>query len=228
MFSCDRCPNGWVQPETGKANCTSCQAGQYGKVVGELSEGVLQCTPCPLGLIAGYASANCTSCPSGTAATEEQDRCESCAAGKYGKVIDDGRVSGEIVLQCTACESGLFSTGAADECSVCGDGLEARDDSTGCDPCATGKAGTGGSCTLCDEDKFTDDTGRSACVLCTGCHATDRTCADSALAGCGPDGRFCHGNGCDGEYGQLRQVRCVTPSMQGRQRASYFSPDIMT
>jgi hypothetical protein len=86
---CDRCPEGYITPNTGMRTCSACDAGTTA------SPGASVCIPCSHGKTAEKASkVPCTSCPSGWYATpkvsltafsqlKEPSFCQACPSGWY-------------------------------------------------------------------------------------------------------------------------------------------------
>ena len=93
-------------------------------------------------------------------------------------------------------------------CDACGDGTQQNVDSTGCELCPTGKAGTGGTCNQCSAGNYTSNdsdafvsTGATKCVACGAGTYDDDSDPSTGCVTC-PAGKH------QSETGQIECVDC--------------------
>ena len=160
--SCDECPAGTFQSNTGRSACTSCSAGKYGTSTASTSSST--CIPCNAGKFsASSASTTCTDCSAGEYRSQTGGTaCDSCIQGGYSW-------SGQSV--CTECETGKY--GGSSNLSVCTDcspgEYAAGTKNIVCDTCSFGKyGGTSGmsTCNDCPSGKYAPSSSLTVCIDC--------------------------------------------------------------
>jgi len=196
--SCDSCPTGHYQHQSGQTGCIACSAGSYSSAFGST-----HCSVCNAGHYAqssGHSS--CNACPKGTFQDlQGQSGCKSCSLGSYA--------SGFASTQCSICGIGSYSDvlGAL-TCKQCAPrkyGLTngALSESAGCGWCPAGTYQPGhghSSCIPCDAGTVSLE----GSLECTPCGAG--TFANAATASC----VSCPGGTYQSLEGQTSCIPCPT------------------
>ena len=181
--SCPTCPDGWVQPSTGKSSCNICAAGTYkdgntGNTCKSCAAGTFSgtgsssCPTCPGGWVQpSTGKSSCTRCDAGT--YKDGNTCKSCAAGTFsgtGSSSCTGCAVGKYNAQtnqasCKDCAAGMYSGVGSSSCSSCAAGKYQSGNT--CNDCPVGRYSISGSCINCPAGKYQSQTGKSTCKLCS-------------------------------------------------------------
>uniref|UniRef100_A0A0G4F6E7 Tyrosine-protein kinase ephrin type A/B receptor-like domain-containing protein n=1 Tax=Chromera velia CCMP2878 TaxID=1169474 RepID=A0A0G4F6E7_9ALVE len=145
-WTCQPCPAGTYQDETGEElleSCKECPVGTYSDTAGSTS-----CTACGVGFSAGVGSTKCDECTPGTfAGSEQSSMCQECPEGTFASESQSSI--------CASCPPGTHApeTGSS-SCTVC--------------PAGTAQSSTGSaSCVACSAGYFSNTTGLSECLRCS-------------------------------------------------------------
>jgi len=158
--SCELCPTGSYQPESGQSECIPCPAKTASS-----SPGVASCGLCPPGSANNETGMeSCPLCPKGKYQPEiGSATCEECPTGRHADV--------EGLTICTFCEVGHFAnvTGLTD-CYPCPKGSVQRvPGATACTECGTGEyMDTPGQaeCLVCGQGEYQPNNGSVKCLKC--------------------------------------------------------------
>eukprot|EP00808_Paulinella_micropora_P005718 g34203.t1 len=175
--SCQTCPEGFMGPQAGSPQCSSCSPGYFIGV-----EGASDCLPCAKGKHSSVFNATiCSDCPVGfVAISDRQSSCTPCEPGTYAPVdglavcIDCplGRASNLYhATTCARCVTGSFANRLGmTACRTCLPGYFAESNETvECAPCPAGLfANASGMdfCLSCPEGRFGGLPGKAVCELC--------------------------------------------------------------
>lgn len=171
VTSCNICPRGWSQTETGQELCKECDTDNcqycdgYGIIqdncqlctFGQYSNRTAVCSQCPRGFEGGYASIDsevqlqetganrCVQCATGR--TFSNNTCTDCSVGTYSDNYT-----------CINCPTGYFRDSPVDT---------VQDQWTQCMTCPSGfSGGNGVNCEACAAGKYQEEDGRAACKNC--------------------------------------------------------------
>ena len=189
--SCELCPRGFFQIETGKALCLVCFSGQYQNDTEKTScetcsPGYYQsetkatlCIDCPVGFQQDKAGqALCNRCTPGLYQNKSaQELCINCGAGYYQQQSEQiiciacapGQYQNKVRQNsCVGCSAGMFAaSGKSEGCEACPIGQRAGKEAKECDVCQLGKTTlqTGSKkCSACPIGRIGGPTG-----MCIGC-----------------------------------------------------------
>lgn len=164
VYNCTACPAGQYKDVTGTSNCTHCPEDTYSEVPAvQTSSGCLQC---PLNSDSEAGTTNSTLCLCRPGYTwQDLQTCSACVAGKYKTGIGP--------QACTACPGGTYLVSTAgyalSQCLACANHSDspAGSETVSSCICNIGFTGSnGGPCTVCAPGTFKNSTGSETCTLC--------------------------------------------------------------
>ena len=153
--SCDACPRGRYQSETGATSCLPCIPGFHVDVLG-----ATRCKACKEDTYSQQVSRamSCDACGSGRTSKAGSTVCSSCSAGE--------KIDGHA---CVSCSAGFF-TGSIDQpnCTPCAIGKTTKGSgASSCEQCGLGTYGSSdGVCDACPQGYYQDSFGSTDCLAC--------------------------------------------------------------
>jgi hypothetical protein len=212
---CKPCPAGFSQKVRGAKQCSSCMEGTFSAMMAESCDNCVPgqyqniansttCMNCPAGYYQGGRGTNeCEACSQGKFSVQGKDSCEECKIGHYQDqtgqpncvVCNAGMYqSSKGQPLCEDCPKGWFSEVKADECLKCALGKFASQD---------GKAN---DCDPCDAGKYTDQSGRFVCKLCS----RGKKKMSASIEGC----TNCEPGSANPDEGQATCAKCAANTRQ--------------
>jgi hypothetical protein len=119
-------PGTWGNSSGTAYECTSCAAGTYNPLSGQVSAAA--CLPCPAGSQCSANSSSATTCDKGTYANSSSSACTQCAPGTASAIYGaascaacaaGSRTSSPGSAECVSCIRGSSSTAGTSQCTTC-------------------------------------------------------------------------------------------------------------
>jgi len=194
--TCDSCPTGHYQHQSGQTGCIACGAGSFASVVGSThcsachaghyaqSSGHSSCNACPKGTFQDLqGQSGCKSCSLGSYASGDgSTSCSTCGIGSYSDVLGAlecklcaprkrGLTNGAISESagCGWCPAGSYQPGhGSASCLPCDAGTVSLEGSLECTPCGAGSIAnpTSSTCDLCPGGTYQSLDGQTSCIPC--------------------------------------------------------------